>query len=136
MNRYLSAGVLVAGAGLVLTVSAAQSQSVGFTQAQATQGKTVYISNCAGCHGAKLQGGAGPALSGSAFAARWEDGGKTVDDLYYIIHTQMPLNAPGSLSEAQYLSVTAYIIQQNGYKPGKTALSSKNLKNIKLVKPR
>lgn len=134
MNRYLSAGLLAAGFGL--TALAAQSQSGGFTQAQATQGKAVYTGNCAGCHGVKLQGGVGPALSGSAFAGRWENGGKTVDDLYYIIHTQMPLNAPGSLSEAQYLSVTAYILQQNGYKPGKTVLSSKNLKSIKLVKPK
>ncbi|MER3483406.1 MAG: cytochrome C [Meiothermus sp.] len=102
---------------------------------KATTGKAQYSQNCAGCHGANLQGGAGPALKGSSFTAKWANGSKTVDDLYYIIHTQMPLNAPGSLKESQYLAITAYILQQNGYKAGKTALSSKNLKSIKLTKP-
>lgn len=132
MNRYLSVGIFAAGLGLCAV--AAQPQSGGFTAAQAAQGQAIYTNHCASCHGAKLQGGAGPALSGSTFASTWESGGKTADDLYYIIHTQMPLTAPGSLSEAQYLSVTAYILQQNGYKPGNVALSSKNLKSVKLAK--
>jgi len=36
-------------------------------------GRTRYAANCAACHGASLQGGAGPALSRSSFAAKWRN---------------------------------------------------------------
>lgn len=127
------------GLGLCFNLGAlaqqkSSSQGV-YTKFQAEAGAKVYSQYCAGCHGAKLQGGAGPALSGDSFAKRWESGGKTADDLYSIIHTQMPKNAPGSLKEEQYLDVLAYILQENGYKAGGKALSSKDLKGIKLSKP-
>jgi len=35
----------------------------------------------------------------------------------------MPLNAPGSLSQANYLAVTAYVMAKNGVPAGQTALT-------------
>lgn len=46
----------------------------------------------------------------------------------------MPLSAPGSLTQKQYLDVTAFILSKDGYQAGKAALSTKNLK-AKLTAP-
>jgi PQQ-dependent dehydrogenase (methanol/ethanol family) len=40
----------------------------------------------------------------------------------FIIRTTMPKNAPEKMSAADYTEVQAFILQQNGYKPGPTAL--------------
>ena len=106
-----------------------------YSKEQADTGSKLYSQHCASCHGAKLQGVAGPPLGGAAFEAKWLNGKKTADDLYYIMHTQMPLNAPGSLKESEYLDILAFVLQQNGYPAGKNALSTKELKDIKLTKP-
>ena len=38
-----------------------------YTTAQAAQGQKLYAADCASCHGAKLEGGGGPALTGAAW---------------------------------------------------------------------
>ena len=83
---------------------------------QATQGATLFGQKCALCHGAKLQGGAGPALAGKQFFFRF--GGKTLSQLWYDVHTEMPLNAPSSLPNADSLALVAFILQQNGFPEG------------------
>ena len=44
------------------------------------EGETLYARNCAGCHGAELQGGIGPALGGG-----WEEA-----DLFTVIYAGIP----------------------------------------------
>ena len=110
------------------------SGTPSFSAAQAQTGQGVYSANCQSCHGANLQGGAGPALAGPGFLSKWANGKHQLADLYGVISKQMPLNAPGSLSQKQYLDVTAYILSRNNYKAGGGALSSETLK-IKLAKP-
>lgn len=83
---------------------------------QATQGAALFKQKCAVCHGANLQGGAGPALAGNQFFLRYR--GKPLSALWSTIHTEMPLNAPGTLSEAQSLAVVAFILQRNGFPAG------------------
>ena len=112
--------------GLTLSfVSTAVAKPAVFTAAQSKAGQTVYTTNCQGCHGNKLQGGAGPALVGKMFLQKWST--QKVDDLHYIIHSQMPLNKPGSLTDAQYLNVTTFILQSNGVKPSKKPLTKADL---------
>ena len=84
------------------------------------------------CHGDKLEGISGPALAGSDFMSKWS--GQTVDDLRDIVTTQMPLTSPGSLKPAEVLSVLAYILQQNKYPAGDTALTAAKTKSVKIVK--
>ena len=119
------------GAALSL-VSSALAAAPPYSAAQAKAGQTTYNANCAGCHGNKLQGGAGPALAGQTFLSKWAS--HKVDDLYYIIHTQMPLNAPGSLSTTQYLNTVTYILQANKFTPGKKALTQADLTKYTLKK--
>jgi quinoprotein glucose dehydrogenase len=93
-----------------------------YSDAQAQRGESVYQQYCAACHGASLQGNPAAPLTGPAFRARWEDGKHTLDDLFFIVRSLMPNNAPGSLSKAQYADVVAYILKINGYPAGDAEL--------------
>jgi S-disulfanyl-L-cysteine oxidoreductase SoxD len=93
-----------------------------FSDAQAARGESVYQQYCAACHGPSLQGNPAAPLTGAAFRARWEDGKHTLDDLFFIVRSLMPNNAPGSLSKAQYADVVAYILKVNGYPAGDAEL--------------
>ncbi len=122
--------VAAASAGSVHPLAA---QTTGaYTAAQAAQGATIFAAQCAACHGAKLEGGAGPQLAGDDFIAKWS--GQTADDVHDVVATQMPQTNPGSLSPAEALAVVAYILQQNHYPAGPTALDAATLKTVKIAK--
>ncbi len=124
--RYIK-GLLVAivataalsGCGSAAAAQESRAGAVGndwYSTAQAAQGKVLFAQKCAVCHGAKLQGGAGPALVGNQFFLRYH--GKPLSALWSIVHTQMPLNAPGTLSSSQSLALVAFILAENGFPPG------------------
>ncbi len=98
---------------------------------QAAQGGAVYAAQCSTCHGANLEGGAGPPLSGPTFKV-FLNGTGTASHLFDFISEQMPLNAPASLSQPDYLGVTAFLLRQNGLAPTSAALTSGNLASILL----
>lgn len=94
-----------------------------FTAEQVKSGRLAYAKSCGVCHGANLEGAAGVALSGAAFAKSWGDGRHQARDFYDVIAQQMPKNAPGSLSEAENVAIVAFILAKNGYAAGSQALS-------------
>ena len=96
-----------------------------YSPAQALRGEETYQQFCSACHGARLQGTPAAPLTGEAFRGRWEDGKHTLDDLYYIIRSLMPNNAPGSLSKSQYADVVAFILKVNNYPAGEEELVPK-----------
>jgi len=115
---------LVACLALLGSPSAAtESDGAGlYNEAQAGRGEVLYQQYCSACHGARLQGSPAAPLTGEAFRARWEDGKHTLDDLFFIIRSMMPNNAPGSLGKAQYADVLTYILKVNNYPAGGTEL--------------
>lgn len=105
-----------AAASAATTPTGAQAPrgSGGATTAQQVgdTGKVVYQQRCAVCHGDQGQGLVGPAVIGPrASPAKY---GPTAADWYGYIRANMPQNAPGSLSQEQYLAVTTYLLLQNG----------------------
>ena len=94
-----------------------------YTADQASAGAGVYAQACAACHGGQLEGVAAPALKGSVFGEMATAQGLTVDALLDVITNTMPQSDPGSLKPEEYSAVTAYILQQNGYPAGTTALA-------------
>jgi PQQ-dependent dehydrogenase (methanol/ethanol family) len=123
--------VLVAAAALL--AAPANAAPGGYTAAQAAQGASMFAASCATCHAQNLTGGAGPALVGSSFHTSINANYKTAGQLYTFIRKQMPLTAPGSLSTANYLAITAYVIQKNGYSAGSTALSAASAADVALA---
>jgi len=93
-----------------------------FTPAQAEAGRIAYAGACASCHGAALDGGAGPALAGGAFQAKWS--GRPAADLAGEIKNTMPLGAPASLTDAQYAEITAFVLSRNAAGPAPAAPSA------------
>jgi len=92
-----------------------------FTAQQATAGSTVYAASCASCHMADLAGrNEAPQLAGNNFMNTWRN--RSTKDLFEFIQSTMPPTGE-SLSEAQFLSVTAYILQANGAQPGATPMT-------------
>jgi PQQ-dependent dehydrogenase (methanol/ethanol family) len=109
--------------------SAAASSPGAFTADQASTGATIFSANCASCHGAQLQGQSAPSLIGARFATSLKSYGNA-SAMYDFISKQMPANKPGSLSADQYLAVTAYILQQNGFTAGDQPLSTSTLSSV------
>ena len=103
------------GLGLPL-VARAQSP---FTTEQARAGEQVYAARCATCHGADLEGGVGPALTGARFLQNWSE--KGAGDLYTVLRTSMPRPGAGSLPAKDYAAVFAYMLSRNGVPAGDQA---------------
>ncbi|MBD5655657.1 MAG: PQQ-binding-like beta-propeller repeat protein [Candidatus Eremiobacteraeota bacterium] len=136
ISRFKRGGAVTLPTALLLVAFAtmpAAAASGGYTAAQAAQGASVFAANCASCHAQNLSGNSGPALVGAPFHKSLETNYKTAAQLDDFISKQMPLNAPGSLSAANYLAVTAYVIKENGFAAGPVALSSKTAAGVKLA---
>jgi PQQ-dependent dehydrogenase (methanol/ethanol family) len=123
---------LILGAAAVAT-RAADAATGGYTAAQAALGGSIYAANCASCHAQNLAGNSAPALTGTAFHKSLDGNYPTAAALYTFIRKQMPLNAPGSLSAQNYLAVTAYIIEKNGFSAGSKALSATSAAGVTLA---
>jgi alcohol dehydrogenase (cytochrome c) len=124
-NRFSSAGPagwIAAAAVTCLLDPATAAAADTYTLDQVARGAPLYAAHCASCHGAKLEGGAGPALVGKAFAEGWSQASRTVDDLFYVMRTSMPRPDVGSLAEGEYLDVLAFMLSRNGVPAGGTAL--------------
>ena len=118
-----AATAALSGAAFAASALPAAAADGGYSHAQAAAGATTFAANCASCHGQGLAGGSGPALVGASFHGSLQSNYGTAAKLYGFISKQMPLNAPGSLSSSDYLAVTAYVIEKNGFAAGRTALS-------------
>jgi len=107
----------------VLAGLAWAQQTVGpFTATQAAQGRDDYMEHCAGCHQPDLAGGGqAPSLSAGNFLNIW--GKRSTRELYDNIHTSMPLGRGGSLPQATYLNIVAFLLAANGATPGGVPLS-------------
>jgi alcohol dehydrogenase (cytochrome c) len=106
-----------------LVSSLALAQAPTFSSGQYEQGRVLYTQQCARCHGADLSDGEfGPALIGSGFNDHWA--GHSVADLFNFTRQAMPPNAAGSLSDAAYAQLVAYVLGRNGVSAGSTDLSA------------
>ena len=102
------------------TTASAQSASIStmsgvYSAEQAVKGREVFMGSCTGCHTVASH-------SGSVFAARWMR--KPLSDFYEYVSHLMPKSAPGTLSEDEYVWVTAYVLKLNGMPAGTRELSA------------
>ncbi|HZW03254.1 MAG TPA: cytochrome c [Anaerolineaceae bacterium] len=81
---------------------------------QVAAGAEVFEAECVECHTA---GGIGPELNAATLSAYGN-----AQALYDYTSANMPLDAPGSLSEQQYWDVTAHVLQEAGQLPADVVL--------------
>lgn len=92
-----------------------------YTTEQAQQGETLYLAQCAVCHGRSLTGGLGPPLSGDTFVNGWSS--VPLSDLVGKIQNTMPEDAPGQLTAEEAVNLVSYVLQTNNFPAGATELS-------------
>jgi mono/diheme cytochrome c family protein len=98
-----------------------------YSQAQATQGQAVYTARCGRCHGDDLNGAAvGTSLIGDRFLQFWRE--DTVESLFIKIRDTMPRNSLGTMKDEEYLNVTAYILQRNGFPTGSMEMTPETMR--------
>jgi mono/diheme cytochrome c family protein len=120
LQRLVIASLAIGGVAIITV--AGQQQAAPFTAAQATAGAAAYQTNCATCHQPDLKGqGTAPALAGPEFTGGW--GTRTTRDLLTFIQLTMPPASPGSLGAETYANIAAFILQQNGARPGTQTLT-------------
>ncbi|MGE0042858.1 MAG: c-type cytochrome [Vicinamibacterales bacterium] len=121
---------LAAAALAAAPLAARQDAAPVYTAAQAAAGAEQYQASCAACHAADLGGRPdAPQLAGSDFFFTWN--GQTTLDLFRYVQG-MPPGGP-RLTEAQYLTVVAYILQQNGAVAGQAPLTPETAVPIKAI---
>jgi cytochrome c len=103
---------------------------------QAERGKKAYAAFCANCHADDL-GGTNSADSGAPPLRR--EGfmeGSTVNALFMKVRRTMPADAPGALSEEDYIDILSFIFKENGFPAGREPLrpNAALLDSIKIVK--
>src|SRR5215470_11174143 len=110
---------------------AVQSRSVTdrvYSTAQAARGQQIYKAQCAGCHGDAMEGTSGPPLAGDSFLSNWS--ARSLANLVDKIQKTMPFNQPGSLSRAQSIAITAYILDIGKFPAGQNELSESTLAQV------
>ena len=124
MGMAMAAATLGASVlGLKAQAPARNAWNGVFTADQAAQGKALFEAKCAICHGAELNGAEmAPPLAGGVFLGNWS--GQSLGDLFTRIHTTMPSNDPGSLSNQDVALALAYILSFNQFPAGAAPLPS------------
>jgi nitrate/TMAO reductase-like tetraheme cytochrome c subunit len=92
-----------------------------YTEEQAATGARTFAQSCAHCHGANLEGGAGPALKGASWQQLY--GGAKLLTVWGEIKGPMAQYAGTTFATQQSLDLLAYLLKQNGLPAGKQPLA-------------
>jgi cytochrome c len=105
----------------------------------AAQGKEIYASKCAKCHGGQGQGGDEAALVGGQGSLRSAKPLKTVGSywpyattLFDYVNRAMPFKQPGTLTPNQVYAVVAHVLFLNGIVAENAVLDAKTLPQVKM----
>jgi uncharacterized membrane protein len=117
-----SAFVLRATARQAATTQKTTNDGI-YSKAQADAAKPKFEKLCSECHAftvaAKKQEKDLP-LGDEPFLKKWE--GRSLDELLTVIVTTMPNDGSAVITDEEGLNLLAYVLQQNGFAPGKSAL--------------
>ena len=92
-----------------------------YTEEQAATGAKTYAQSCAPCHGANLEGGAGPSLKGASWQQLY--GGAKLLTVWGEIKGPMAQYAGRMFTTTESLDLLAYLLQQNGLPAGRQPLA-------------
>ena len=100
-----------------------------FSPEQSERGKAAYLRSCAPCHREDMSGYQA-ILKGDRFMTQWRE--TPLSAFFKTISNTMPRDIPGSLSENQYLDITAYVLEFNGFPRGASELTKGNIDSIQV----
>lgn len=95
-----------------------------YTKAQADAAKAPFVKLCSECHAftvAALKQPKDLPLGDEPFLKKWE--GRSLDELLTLIVTTMPNDGSAVVNDDEALNLLAYVLQQNGFAPGKGPLN-------------
>ncbi len=92
-----------------------------YTTGQAAAGEKLYRAQCGACHGAELEGGAGPSLKGASWHQMY--GGAKLLTVWGEIQGPMAQEAGTIYTTQQSLDILSYLLQQNGLPSGSLPLA-------------
>ncbi len=105
----------------------------------AVEGREVFASRCAKCHGEKAEGDVGPALVGGQGTLATPKPRKTVGSfwphatsVWDYVNRAMPFNQPGLLNHNEVYAVVAYVLHLNGIVGEKQVMNSKTLPQVRM----
>jgi mono/diheme cytochrome c family protein len=125
--RLPIAALLVVSTPVLFAQEKTVDQGV-YTTAQAARGAKLFESQCSTCH--REPGGTAPVLAGERFSKTFSDA--TLQTVFTTIKTTMPRNAPGSLSDAEYVDLVSHLLKINNYADGMNELGVADLSGIKI----
>ncbi|HUR20281.1 MAG TPA: c-type cytochrome [Vicinamibacterales bacterium] len=94
-----------------------------YSKAQAEAAKPKFEKLCSECHAFTLAARKHEKdllLGDEPFLKKWE--GRSLDELLTVIVTTMPNDGSAVISDEEALNLLAYVLQQNGFAPGKAPL--------------
>jgi len=86
-----------------------------YTRQQADEGRDLFALACQSCHAPTQH-------SGPPFLGKWH--GRTLADLFTYLRREMPQTDPGTMTNAEYAALTAYILRINQMPAGRTPLAA------------
>ena len=106
---------------------------------QVMDGEKLYSTQCASCHGAKLEGGLGPSLIGGEGTLATAKPIKTIGSywpyattVFDYIRRAMPLPKPQSLTNNEVYALTGFLLYKNGLLPESADVDAKTLMEVKM----
>ena len=111
-----------------------------YTTEQADRGRSVYLRGCMGCHGRNLdetpgEGQQGIALKGDAFIDRWRE--DSLEFFFNYVKNHVPRGSEGQVRQVtadQRRDLVAFLLRENGAKPGTTPVSAEVVSGIRFEK--
>jgi mono/diheme cytochrome c family protein len=85
-----------------------------YTRAQADAGRDAFLMACVSCHTPTQHGG-------PEFIAKWH--GRTLGELFIYLKAEMPKTDPGTMSDEEYVQLTAYLMRINRMPTGPRPLA-------------
>ncbi|MCF2489311.1 c-type cytochrome [Dyadobacter sp. CY347] len=107
-----------------------------------SRGREIYALKCAACHGATGTEGPNDRLVAAPDSAGKSSGARRIKSIgnywpyattvFDYIRRAMPFNQPGSLTDQEVYSITAFLLNANGLWDDKNTLNAKNLPKVKM----
>lgn len=108
-------------------------------QGSVAEGEALYKQHCVSCHGQGGLGNSGDQLAGAMHSLTDEWPEKTIGTywpyattLFDFIRRSMPMNAPGTLTNAEVYALVAYLLYLNGIIEEGAVMNAEALKQIKM----